>query len=234
MHLLEKLKILYNSNNKKKLILDYIWNGKKQSYSQCWEDLILDFFINKEKWLYVDVWTNDPIRWNNLYRFYKKWWSGINIEPNYQLYKKLLKKRKKDINLNIWIWNGEKLDFFVINPDTLSTFDQQTSKRYIDMWHSLQEVRKVDTLTLEKLFDTHLWDKTIDILSVDVEWFDMQVLQSNNWNKYKPKYIILETLEYEKDSLWKKQSNGEFDLYLEKRGYINFADTHINTIYKLK
>lgn len=28
----------------------------------------------------------------------------------------------------------------------------------------------------------------------------MQVLQSNNWNKYKPDYIILETVEHSLDA----------------------------------
>jgi hypothetical protein len=53
--------------------------------------------------------------------------------------------------------------------------------------------------TLEKIFDTYVKDKQIDILSVDVEGWDMDVLESNNWEKYRPSYIILETVEYAKN-----------------------------------
>jgi hypothetical protein len=35
--------------------------------------------------------------------------------------------------------------------------------------------------------------KEIDLLSIDVEGFELEVLKSNNWNKYKPKIIILES-----------------------------------------
>jgi hypothetical protein len=51
---------------------------------------------------------------------------------------------------------------------------------------------------LEKICDTYVKNKKIDILSIDVEGWDMDVLESNNWNKYKPNYIIVETVEYAK------------------------------------
>jgi len=43
----------------------------------------------------------------------------------------------------------------------------------------------------------------------------MDVLESNNWDKYRPTYIILETVEYGKNGklTWIKQ-NDIFDPYL--------------------
>ena len=35
---------------------------------------------------------------------------------------------------------------------------------------------------------------TIDFLSVDTEGFDLTVLHSNNWQKYRPRFILVETL----------------------------------------
>jgi hypothetical protein len=61
----------------------------------------------------------------------------------------------------------------------------------------------------------------------------MEVLKTNNWDKYKPEYIVLETLEYKTDNTAKK-TNSTFDEYLFERGYEKLADTYINTIYKLK
>ena len=39
--------------------------------------------------------------------------------------------------------------------------------------------------------------RAIDILNVDVEGHDLSVLQSNDWNKYRPKVVLVESLHYE-------------------------------------
>lgn len=229
--MINKIISLWKSINKKDIFLQYLW--LRESYSQCAEDIILASHISKEKGVYVDIWANHPMRLNNFYLFYKKWWTWINVEPNYIVYKKLLRKRAKDINLNLGIGNGEKLDFYIIDADTLSTFDKETAMSYTKLGHKIIETRQIETITLEKLFDLHIWNKEIDILSVDVEWFDMQVLESNNWDKYKPHFIILETLEYSNEWTWKKLNN-VFDPYLEDKWYRIVADTFINTIYQLQ
>lgn len=61
----------------------------------------------------------------------------------------------------------------------------------------------------------------------------MDVLDSNNWDKYRPRFIILETVEYGSNGLytWTKQ-NDIFDPYLKGKGYSVIAETGVNTIYK--
>lgn len=164
---------------------------------------------------------------------YKKWWTGINIEPNYIMYKKLIKQRKKDINLNLGVWTWEEMVFYLLDNHVLSTFDKKTANDYIKMWHKILDQKKIQTLPLEKIFDKYVWKKTIDILSVDVEWYDMEVLKTNNRDKYKPTYIILETLEYKKDWTWEK-NNKIYDNFLLNKWYKKISDTYINSIYKLK
>ena len=50
--------------------------------------------------------------------------------------------------------------------------------------------------TLEKILDeidlTSLNVKTIDLLSLDVEGYELEVLQGLNLNKYRPTYILIE------------------------------------------
>ena len=60
------------------------------SYSQKGEDLFLSRMFPKHyEGFYVDVGANDPIRFNNTYKFYKRGWKGMNIEPDANNYKKL-------------------------------------------------------------------------------------------------------------------------------------------------
>lgn len=211
-----------------------------ECYSQLWEDRIIDFLILKDnngiekeyKWLYIDIWGNDPIRNSNSYFFYKKWWRWINIEPNKNLIKKFIKKRPEDINLQIAAWKENwNLTFYSFEVDQVSTCDTKAVKRYEDAWHKVIDTYTVPVLTLEKIFDTYAKDRKIDILSVDVEWLDMAVLESNNWEKYKPIYIIVETVENWKN-WWIKQSN-IFDPYMKSKWYWIVWETWANTIYKL-
>lgn len=205
------------------------------SHSSTWEDVILDWLIKKDEWFYVDIWWYSPIFWNNTYLFYKKWWNWIVVEPNKTWLQKFITKRPRDLNLQLWIGkNNWELIFNVFDSWAMSTCDLETAKRYTDAWAKIIDKYIVPIWTLEKLFDEYVKDKEIDILSVDVEWWDMDVLESNNWEKYKPNYIILETVEYGKNwaNTWTKE-NDKFDPYLESKWYSVIAETWINTIYKL-
>jgi FkbM family methyltransferase len=203
-------------------------------FSQAWEDLILNGLINKNEWLYIDIWANDPISGSNTHFFYNKWWRWINIEPNKRMIKKFDSIRPEDTNLQMGVGksNGE-LTFYVFNEHQMCTCDKDTVKRYTDAGYKVVDTYTVPIWTLEKVCDTYVKGEQIDILSVDVEWFDMDVLESNNWAKYQPSYIVLETVEYAKDGkyTWSKQ-NDIFDPYLKNKGYWVVAETGINTIYK--
>lgn len=213
----------------------YLWIVQL-SHSSTGEDVILDWIMKKKHWFYIDIWWYDPMYWNNTYLFYKKWWQWISIEPNKIGIKKFIKKRPRDINLQLAAWStNNELTFYVFDDPTISTCNSETVQRYIDAWYKVVDTYTVPIWTLEKICDTYVKDKQIDILSVDVEWWDMNVLESNNWEKYRPTYIILETVEYAKNGVntWTKQ-NDIFDPYLKSKGYWVIAETGINTIYKLQ
>ena len=55
-----------------------------------------------------------------------------NIEPNVSLFKTFLQKRRRDINLNIGVGpiSDSSLDFYIMQPDTLSTFDADSAELY--------------------------------------------------------------------------------------------------------
>ncbi len=206
--------------------------GCQETYSQTGEDLILNvLFKGKNDGFYVDIGANDPKKINNTFLFYQRGWSGVNIEPNSRKIDLFKKKRKRDLNLNFGIGtsNGE-LDFYMFNADTLSTFSKEVADDYIKMGHKILDVKKVEILSLKFIFDKYLNGKNIDFLSVDTEGNDLDVLKSNDWVKYRPNFLIVETLEYKEDYSAKKL-NDLYDPYLSDLGYGKIAETYINTIY---
>ncbi len=194
--------------------------------------MILDFlFRHKRGGFYVDVWANHPSRLSNTYFFYKsRWWHGINIEPNPALIKNFF-LRKRDTNLNIGIapQSGE-MNFYEIHPDTLSTFNKSSAEDYIKQWHPLKKEYMIPVKPLSQVLSECSIGIDIDFFSVDTEGFDMEVLKSNDWNRFRPKAIVLETIEYKKDGWWDKLTSF-FETYLKEQKYKIYADTHINTIF---
>ena len=201
--------------------------------SQCGEDLIIESLLPfKKNGFYVDVGANHPIKYNNTFLFHNKGWNGINIEPNpsrISLFKWL---RRRDINLNIGIGQEKsEMDFYVFKESTLSTFDKNSADEFKKIGHDIKKIIKIAVFSLKDILMKYADKKEIDLMTIDTEGFDMEVLKSNDWNKFRPKFIILETLEYRENNTGKKL-NDTFDPFMENVGYKKIADTYINTIYE--
>lgn len=215
---------------KYKLIMQTI----KNSYSQKGEDLIIDNLLkNKNHGFYVDIGAYDPHRFSNTKRFYKKGWTGINIEPQTNNYRKFIKDRKKDINLNIGIGDiDSKIDFFKFIPDTLSTFSEKEAAEYQKQGFKLNERVKIN---MYKLGDVLLKycpkDKKIDFLSIDTEGFDLEVLKSNNWNQFRPKLICIESTKHTLNEKKQKSTANRLELFLINIDYKKVFDNGLNSIY---
>lgn len=207
--------------------------GWQRIYSQCGEDIILNMMIGKADGFYVDIGANDPRHFNNTYLFYKKGWHGINIEPNINKIKSFNRMRPRDINLNIGIAGiDRKAPYFSFKEDTLSTFSEEIAKDYQSMGHILNEVKDIDLKPLSKVLAENLSaEQKIDFMSIDTEGYDIEVLKSNDWQKYRPSYIIVESLEYKKEGNGKKLDD-VFDEFMSSINYIKVIDTYINSIYK--
>ena len=200
------------------------------SYSQKGEDLIIDKILGfKKDGFYVDVGAYDPHRFSNTKRFYLRGWSGINIEPNPKNYEKFLRDRERDISLNLGIANEQTvLSFYELFPDALSTFSEQEKEKYIKMGHKLVKIHQVPVMRLSTVFRKYAENKKIDFLSIDTEGYELEVLKSNDWLKFRPKVICIESVEYGISSSGK--SNKQDDL-LNSVGYKEYYDNGLNSIY---
>lgn len=168
------------------------------SYAQEGEDLILHrFFGNKKKGFYVDVGAHHPFRYSNTHFFYKRGWHGINIEPMPEAKKIFACYRKRDINVQKGIsQKKEALTYFEFKSNEYNTFNPENAEEYKKIGVQFLRSQLIETVPLSDILDEHVPPGTIiDFLSIDTEGFEMQVLNSNNWNKYEPVFIILESHE---------------------------------------
>jgi len=172
---------------------------KKNSYSQDGEDMLLASFyegVKNYKGFYVDIGAHHPFRFSNTAHFYKKGWRGINIEPTPSLFYAFKKYRKKDINLNVGIGNGDLLTFYEFNEPAINSFDKEISmERHNDISTNYKIIseKSIQTLQLGDILEKYVFQsQIIDFFTIDVEGLDLEVLKSNNWEKFIPKFIFVE------------------------------------------
>lgn len=151
------------------------------SFSQEEEDLVIDKLLNyKKRGFYVDVGAYDPTQFSNTKRFYLKGWRGINIEPDTDNFKKFLKERKKDVNLNIGVGNkSDNLIYYKFFPDTVSTFSINDMNRNLRKKYKLIRKIKISVKKLSFVLRKYC-RQTVDFISIDTEGLDLEVLKSNN------------------------------------------------------
>lgn len=221
-------------NEIKSIRNSYFLEFDNQSYSQEGEDMILNrIFEGKKKGFYIDVGAHHPKRFSNTYFFYKQGWRGINIDamPNsMNLFNKI---RPRDINLEIAISSeSKKLIYYEFNEPALNSFSEELSNNR-DGLRDYKIINKLE-ITTHRLDDIlkNLQNEIpaeIDFLSIDVEGLDFEVLQSLNFNVYKPKVILIEVLSSNLDGITKHKIAD----YLKKFDYELFAKTMNTVFFKL-
>lgn len=187
--------------------------------------ILANIFRKIENGTYVDIGAFHPLRGSNTHYFYRfKGWTGINIEPNPEGFKAFQAIRTKDTNLNMGVSSKTgKLHYYMVDSlPEMNTFSLEFLQSN-GLESYISRTLEVQTYPLSTILDQHLpGGKSIDILSVDVEGFDLEVLQSNNWQKYRPTAIVAETG-------LKDLEHNQTRLFLESLGYTMVGLTPVNT-----
>lgn len=204
---------------------DWILGYATKSYSQEGEDMVIrEIFGRQEVGFYVDVGCYHPKRYSNTYFFYKRGWRGINIDAMPGSMKTFKRIRRRDINLEIPISDTkETLSYYMFNEPGLNGFSRQISQeRDSKTIYRLIGKIEMETSTLAEVLDVYMpEDVQIDFLSVDTEGWDLHVLRSNNWSKYRPKVVLAESLNSSLSDL----EHCQVYTFMVGKGYELFAKT---------
>lgn len=206
------------------------------SYAQKGEDLLIDrFFHFKKDGFYVDIGASHPQDASNTKIFYDKGWRGINVEPNPGRIALFARERPRDINLNIGVGStAQRAAFYQFEPATFSTFSRAEATMLEETGFHLKRTVEVPVKRLEDILDAYSVS-TIDFMSVDTEGLEMEVLDSNNWRKYRPTLLCIETIDFMKllrHGTGESHRKTDIDAYLLSRGYEEYFSNGLNTIYR--
>lgn len=178
-------------------LLEWLIKSKRNFYitfSQCGEDMCLrNIFFHQKHGTYIDIGAHHPFKYSNTFILHDKGWRGINIDAMPGSMKLFNKYRPEDINLEMGMGNTNgEMEFYIFKDGAYNTFDVGIGEQRIQMGIPFVGKKSVKVMRMDDMLDSYLSGNDIDLLTLDVEGMELPILQSNNWQKYKPRYILCE------------------------------------------
>jgi FkbM family methyltransferase len=198
--------------------MGYKVENKMNYFSQVGQDKFIDeYFFGKSEGFFVDIGAHDPVEGSNSYFFEsQRGWSGICIEPQYNLYKKL-KENRSCICLNCAVSDENKIsEFYTVDgysnalSGLVDKYDQKHLNRINnEILNHGGKINKTHVVTkkLQDIFDEH-GVKEVDFCSIDTEGSELIIIKSIDFSRTKIKLFCVEN-NYQTDDVKK---------YLEETG----------------
>ena len=172
-----------------------------QSYSQYNQDIILynNFFKTIDKGYFVDIGAHDGVSLSNTKFFEDLGWEGVCIEPQPDVYKKLVTNRKCiTIQGAVSDLKKKQIEFCKITgyssmlSGIIDYYDERHKERI------LSEIQSYENNTKEKIivdnynFNNVIQQENINLLSIDTEGGEDKIINSIDFTRYKIDIILFE------------------------------------------
>ena len=167
---------------------------QRPRYAFDGEDTILwDLVGPRLEGFFIDVGANDPVEGCVSKSFYDAGWRGVNIEPLPLRIAKFAFHQPLSVNLPVAL--SDKVDpypwvlYNSLENDHWATLDPGVAAR-----KSMVPSGVVRVDTLANVCAAHA-PEVIDWLKIDVEGWEDHVLRGNDWAKYRPRFLCIESFE---------------------------------------
>ncbi|MBG88411.1 MAG: hypothetical protein CMO80_16130 [Verrucomicrobiales bacterium] len=200
------------------------------TYSQYGEEeILLNFFEQKQGGVIVDVGACDGLTYSNSrFLIHHLAWRGLLVEPHPEFFSNLERLYENDDNVsirNVACFDEETtVDFHIFSEgidSCASTISEEFKQKMIGAYGDKfkKEPIKVQAVTLKSLLSEY---DHVDFLSVDCEGVDMKVLRSNDWSKNRPSLVCVEH----------SMDEDELKDFIQSIGYVEYAKNAGNTFFR--
>jgi FkbM family methyltransferase len=165
------------------------------SYAQNHEDVVLArLFRGQDTGFYVDVGAGHPVEDSVTKHFSDAGWTGINVEPMESEHSLLCRDRPRDVNVRAALSDHDgTATLYEAPPENrgASTLLAEIAEQYPDGAFSPVVV---PTTTLAQVCKEHV-DGPIDFMKIDVEGSERLVIESGDWDRFRPRVLVIEATE---------------------------------------
>jgi FkbM family methyltransferase len=167
------------------------------SYAQRFEDLyLLRCFGERSEGFYIDIGSGHPVYDNMSFAFYLRGWHGITVEPNPWLAQltRAVRPRDRHIEALVGATVGEATFYLVNEFHGFSTMIADHARAAQTQFGKSSQALTVPVTTLAQLCAQQQAPSAFDFLKVDVEGAEPDVLLNGDWQRYRPKVVVVEAL----------------------------------------
>lgn len=204
------------------------------TYSQCYEDVIIDSMIQAHQrlhgtrdFVFVEIGANHPVATSSSYLFREKYrMPSVLVEANPKLIPALEQFRAGDAVINCAVVDHAQpeIEFFISKNNETSSLD---SDFVTIRTPGIVEKITVPTVRINQILDSINQAKKQIILSIDVEAYDLPILKDINFEQYRPYLILIEPSEdYQPGSI------GNIIKFMQENNYTLVAETPVNLLFK--
>lgn len=186
-------------------------------------DKKLEKYLPHRDGFFIEAGANDGVKQSNSYYFAKSLgWKGILVEAIPELFQRcVINRPDSQVYHYALVDDVSRQNAEMHFADLMSTVDgalKEDQTSHIEKGLKVQNLTKtwkvvVPTITLTTLLEQHLViskhkELKIDLFSLDVEGFELNVLKGLDLRRFRPRYILVECRNVE-----------EIDTYLSNHGY---------------
>ncbi len=213
----------------------------RRSFAKDQLDKRLEPFVGYKHGIFVEAGANDGILQSNTL-YYERYfgWTGLLIEPVPELAKAAARNRPASVVEPVALGSDGAGKPITITPAGLmSTTDgafRETPDDY-GIKHHIERAAnhgckvgspiQVPCFQLSELIDKHFSNRTVDLLSLDVEGYEEEALAGLDLSRHQPRFILIE-----------ERTAGLFEKTLSpcyrKCAILAFSDHYVDTLYELK
>lgn len=182
----------------------YLSSRKRESFALNTLDLKLARYLDFNRGFFIEAGGNNGVSQSNTLYFEKyQRWTGILIEPIPDLAAECIRNRPLCIVENCALvpfdFSEPEIEMHYCNLMSLVKGAMKSPEKdsaHVKLGCEVQRLEtydlRVPARTLTSILDQHSISRPIDLLSLDVEGFELSALKGLDFNRYRPQFMLIE------------------------------------------